>query len=203
MLAGLVMLCASAQAQVETLALGDEASADARAMAQWITSTRDHGGRPYAVVDKRHARIYIVDEQGRLAGSSTVLLGAARGDHAVPGVGDKPLHQIRPEERTTPAGRFESEPGRNLSGEHIVWFDYDAGLAIHRVRPGASYGTRSQRLATDGGDDKRVSLGCVVVPEAFFDQVVAPILGHRRGVVYVLPETMPAQRAFAGLASSS
>ena len=121
---------------------------------------------------------------------------------SVPGVGDKPLSQIRPEERTTPAGRFESEPGRNLSGEHIVWLDYDAGLAIHRVRPGASYGARVQRLSTDGGSDKRVSLGCVVVPEAFFDDVVAPVLGRQRGVVYVLPEMGPAQTTFAGLASA-
>lgn len=199
-IAGLVMLCASARAQDETLELGADASAEARAMAQWVTSSHDHGGRPFAVVDKRNARIYVIDQQGRLAGSASVLLGSARGDHSVPGVGDKPLNQIRPEERTTPAGRFESEPGRNLSGEHLVWFDYDAGLAIHRLRPGASHGPRMQRLATDGGDDKRVSLGCVVVPEAFYDAVVAPVLGQRRGVVYVLPETMPAQRAFAGLA---
>lgn len=200
-LAGLVMLCA-ARAQPVAPDLGAEASIDARSMTQWVVATGDHGGRPFVVVDKKNARIYVVDQHGRLAGTTPVLLGAARGDHAVPGVGDKPLNQIRPEERTTPAGRFESEPGRNLGGEHIVWFDYDAGLAIHRVRPGASYGARMQRLSTDAGDDKRVSLGCVVVPEAFYDQVVYPVLGQRRGVVYVLPETVPAQRTFAGLASA-
>lgn len=200
-LAGLVMFCA-AQAQPMALDLGAHASADARTMTQWVMLTNDHGGRPFAVVDKKHARLYVIDPQGQLAGSTPVLLGSARGDHSVPGVGDKPLNQIRPEERTTPAGRFESEPGRNLSGEHLVWFDYDAGLAIHRVRPGTSYGARTQRLASTGEDDKRVSLGCVVVPEAFFDQVVAPVLGRQRGVVYVLPETVPAQSTFAGLASA-
>ncbi|MGA0611856.1 hypothetical protein [Caldimonas sp. KR1-144] len=194
-----VLLCWSAHA----VELDADASADARQMAQWVLATGDHGGRAFAVVDKRNARIYVIDAQGRLAGSTPVLLGAARGDHSVPGIGERPLNQIRPEERTTPAGRFESEPGRNLSGEHIVWFDYDAGLAIHRVRPNlASYGARLQRLASGGSDDKRVSLGCVVVPEAFYDEVIRPVLGQGRGVVYVLPETAPAQQTFAGLASA-
>lgn len=193
-----ILLCWSAQA----LELGADASADARQMLQWVLATADHGGRAFAVVDKKDARIYVVDAQGRLAGATPVLLGAARGDQSVPGIGDRPLDQIRPEERTTPAGRFESEPGRNLSAEHVVWFDYDAGLAIHRVRPGASYGARMQRLASGGGDGKRVSLGCVVVPEMFYDEVIRPVLGQGRGVVYVLPETVPVQRTFAGLASA-
>ena len=32
-------------------------------------------------------------------------------------------------------GRFASAPGRNDKGEAIVWVDYDASFAIHRLRP--------------------------------------------------------------------
>jgi hypothetical protein len=39
------------------------------------------------------------------------------------------------------------------------------------------------------------------VPEAFYDAVVRPVLGQGPGVVYVLPETQPAERVFAGLAA--
>jgi hypothetical protein len=63
-----------------------------------------------------------------------VLLGLARGDVSVPGIGERKISDINPHERTTPAGRFISEPGRNLSGEDIVWVDYDAAVSMHRVR---------------------------------------------------------------------
>ena len=36
--------------------------------------------------------------------------------------------------------------------------------------------------------ERRITFGCIVVPEAFYDDVIAPTLGSRRGVVYVLPE---------------
>lgn len=44
-------------------------------------------------------------------------------------------------------------------------------------------------MASAGSDDNRISLGCIVVPEDFYDTVVHPLLGQRRAVVYVLPET--------------
>jgi len=36
----------------------------------------------------------------------------------------------------------------------------------------------------------------VVVPVAFYDDVVSPLLGRQRGVVYVLPETRPVGEMF-------
>ena len=36
--------------------------------------------------------------------------------------------------------------------------------------------------------------GCVVVPVAFYQAVVQPLLGSQRGVVYVLPEHRPWQQ---------
>jgi hypothetical protein len=36
--------------------------------------------------------------------------------------------------------------------------------------------------------DKRISAGCVVVPESFYDGVIRPVLGTGPAVVYVMPE---------------
>lgn len=173
-------------------------SADIRQLVQWIADSGDNQGRPFAVVDKRAARIVLFEPGGRIVGAAPALLGLAIGDHAVPGLGAIDPADIAPADRTTPAGRFASEPGRNLSGEAVVWFDYDAGLAIHRVRPGDAREARGQRLASPSAEDNRVSLGCVVVAPDFFDAVVQPLLGRRHGVVYVLPETRPVHAVFGG-----
>lgn len=165
-----------------------QASDEARQMAQWALDSEDAAGRPFAVVDKKQARLFVFGADGRLLGATSALLGLARGDRGMPGVGSIPVASIPPEARTTPAGRFESMPGHNLKGEAIVWIDYEASLAIHRLRPAAPTERRPQRLASDSPTDKRISYGCVVVSPEFFDQVVQPTLGRQRGVVYVLPE---------------
>jgi hypothetical protein len=168
---------------------GQPASEEARAVAHWSLASGNSRGRPFAVVDKKDARLYVFSASGRLVGAAPALLGLARGDDSAPGVGRKVSTGIPREERTTPAGRFETEPGHNISGEAIVWIDYDAALAIHRMRPTAASERRPQRLASGSPADNRISLGCVVVDEAFYEQVVATTLGRQRGVVYVLPET--------------
>ena len=71
----------------------------------------------------------------------------------------------------------------------MVWVDYDAALALHRLRPGPAHERRTERLASALPAAHRISLGCIVVPVAFYESVVAPQLGRRRGVVYVLSET--------------
>jgi hypothetical protein len=176
------------------------AAAGVLGLAQAAVASGDHGARPFVVVDKRAAHLHVFDAAGRPLADTPVLLGAALGDHSVPGIGERPPEAIAPHERTTPAGRFVAEPGRNLDGEHVLWFDYGAGLAIHRLRPTAAYAARSERLVHGNARARRVSLGCVVVPGPFYDEVVRPLLAARRGtVVYVLPETVPAQQVFAGL----
>ena len=161
-----------------------------------ILASADHGGRPFAIVDKKSATLAVYLGDGRLVGATPVLLGQTPGDQSVPGVGERAqVGQLRPGDRTTPAGRFATEPGHNLSGEPIVWVDYASALAIHRVRPGPSQERRVQSLASPDARDRRMSAGCVVVPEAFYEAVVQPVLGRGPGVVYVLPETSPAQVA--------
>ncbi|MBG9387794.1 L,D-transpeptidase [Caenimonas sp. DR4.4] len=175
-------------------------SDEARQIAQWSVSTGDHQGMPFAVVDKKQARVYVFNGDGKLAGDTPALLGESVGDQSAPDVGDHTQSGFVPlEERTTPAGRFVSEPGQNLSGEHVVWVDYSAAFAIHRLRPGASMKAREARLASPSPADKRVSLGCVIVPPPFYEQVVQRVLGRTRAVVYVLPETTPVREVFAAM----
>ena len=178
---------------------GEAASVDARYAATRILATSDHRGMPFVIVDKKAARIFVFSSDGRFGGASAVLLGLAGGDHSVPGIGTRELSQILPAERTTPAGRFVSQPGRNLQGEDLIWFKHSEGLAIHRLRPGAKPEKRAQRLASSTPMDNRISLGCVVVPVAFYHSVVAPIIGKSNSVVYVLPETLPVQALFGAL----
>ncbi|MEJ5991108.1 L,D-transpeptidase [Ramlibacter sp. PS3R-8] len=178
-------------------------SRDAGSVLEWVRGSRDAGGSPFAVVDKRAARIYVFDAAGRLAGQSAVLLGSAPGDHTVPGVGLRAqTGHVPPQERTTPAGRFEASPGVNTSGEHVVWVDYESAFAIHRLRPGFSFKARADRLGNDVVQDRRVSWGCVVVPEAFYLKVVEPVLGRSRSIVYVLPESRPLRAVFNDLESN-
>lgn len=186
----------AAEGPTETVAL---MGTDAQALLQGVRHSGGAKGKPPAVVDKRQARIWVFDRYGRLAGSTSVLLGLSPGDDSVPGVGRRVLAGLTLAERTTPAGRFASEPGHNLKGEAIVWVDYEAAFAIHRLRPAASHERRPERLASESPADNRISLGCVIVSEAFYDRVIAPTLGRGHGVVYVLPDTRPMQDVFGAL----
>ncbi|MCE9658663.1 MAG: hypothetical protein K8R60_08895 [Burkholderiales bacterium] len=177
----------------------ERASGDARYASAWVLAGADNQRLPFAVVDKRDARIYVFEAGGRLVGASAALLGAAPGDFAVGDMTGRAPASLTPAERTTPAGRFASEPGRNDKGEEIVWIDYAASLAIHRLRPAPAQERRAARLASPSPDDNRISAGCVVVPVAFYETVVAPTLGSGRGVVYVLPESRPVHSMFGAL----
>ena len=166
-------------------------SAVALRIADWALATGDAGGLPFLIVDKRAATLYVFDAQGRLSGSSPVLLGQARGDDSVPGIGERAMSQIRPHERTTPAGRFVAERGVNLHGEDILWVDYDHAVSMHRVRATNPKERRLERLRTPTIDDNRISYGCINVPVRFYERRVMPAFDAGIAVVYVLPETRP------------
>lgn len=169
---------------------------DVHQVVDWAVASGDHGRAAFAVIDKRRTHLYVFDAQGRLRGDSAVLLGYAPGDDTVPGIGQRPIEQVRPEERTTPAGRFVAASGRNLLQEDVVWVDYDAAVSMHRVRVTNREERRLERLASPGVDDNRISYGCINVPVAFFDSVVWPQLGRQPAVVYVLPEVKPLEQVF-------
>lgn len=175
---------------------GESPSPEARHIADWVADSGDNRGMPFVIVDKANGRVFVFSPAAAITGAAPALLGLARGDDSVPGIGEREMSAILPEERTTPAGRFIAERGRNYHGEDIVWIDYDAAVSMHRVRATNPAERRLQRLASSTADDNRISYGCINVPVDFFDRVVAPAFSATNGVVYVLPETRSAQTVF-------
>jgi hypothetical protein len=123
-------------------------------------------------------------------------LGKARGDDAVPGIGSRKLSTIRPEARTTPAGRFVAALGHDFEKD-ILWIDYAASISLHRVIRGNPGDHRLQRLATRSSLDKRITYGCVNVPVKFNEDVVLKTFTGATGVVYILPETKKIEDVFS------
>lgn len=186
----------AADAALESL----PASAQARQLARWVLESGDHGGRPFVILDKREAMLLVLQTDGRLAGATPVLLGAARGDDNVEDIGLRPMHAIRDHEKTTPAGRFQLRAGRNATGEDVLWVDYDAAVSIHRVREVEKRERRLQRLASPRPQDRRISYGCINVPPRFYEEVLLPVYGAGRpgGLAYVLPEQKSLRQVFRG-----
>lgn len=174
---------------------GVTASPEARYLADWVADSRDSARSDFLIVDKKFARVYVFDGNARLRGSTAALLGSARGDDSVAGIGTRPIADVRPHERTTPAGRFLAQRGHNAQGEDVVWVDYDAAVSMHRVRSN-SPDRRLQRLATPTTDDNRISYGCINLPVAFYEDYVRPIFATRRAIIYVLPDVKPVQKVF-------
>lgn len=162
-------------------------------------AANDTRGLVFAVIDKDKATLTMYGASGKLMAATPVLLGQAKGDHNVPGIGTRAISAIAPHERTTPAGRFETEPGITLTGQTVVWIDYDAAVSMHRLRPSDPAEMRPKRLATPTPLDNRITYGCINVPAEFFDRWILPTLGQKPGMVYVLPEMQPAKNLFSFL----
>lgn len=175
----------------------EPASDEVRHIADWITDSAGSVGLPYVILDKRNAHLFVFDAEGVLQGASPVLLGAAVGDDSVPGIGERAIADVRPEERTTPAGRFVAELGRNMLGEEVIWVDYDAAVSMHRVRAITPAEHRLERLASPTPTDNRISWGCINVPPRFYDEVLLATFKLKGGVVYVLPEVRALHQVFA------
>lgn len=169
---------------------------EVRRMADWIVRSRDNQGMPYLVIDKTDARVYVFQADGQLRAAASALLGMAVGDESAPDIGQRQLSRIRPDERTTPAGRFVASLGRNLQGGQILWVDYESALSLHPVVTNNPKERRVQRLPTPTPLDNRISYGCINVSADFFKQVVSPAFAMSSGVVYILPETRSLRQAF-------
>ena len=161
----------------------------AKEMADWVIRSRDNQNMPFAIVDKVQAKVFVYDVNGKHQGEAPVLLGLAKGDYSPPGIGDKPLSQIKPEQRITPAGRFVARMGRNHKGKDILWVDYEEALSMHAVVKGVPRDRRAQRLSSETPLDNRISFGCINVPKPFFKNVILGKLSGTPSVVYILPET--------------
>jgi hypothetical protein len=172
------------------------ATEDVRRVISWIDESRDAQGLPFVIVDKKDARVYVLDKDARLRGVSPVLLGSAVGDDTVPGIGTRAIEEVRPEERTTPAGRFVGERGHNARGEDVIWVDYDAAVSMHRVLTTNNAERRLERIASADKHDKRISYGCINVPAEFFESRLRPIFSGARAIIYVLPEVKAIDAVF-------
>jgi len=174
----------------------EQPSGDARQVADWVVDSDDNGDMPFVIVDKLHSRVFVFDGQALLRGAAPALLGLAQGDESAPGIGSRKMSAIRPHERTTPAGRFLASMERSLHGDKILWVDYDAAIALHRVIATAPRERRLQRLDSLTPSDRRITYGCINVPVKFFDNIVVPAFKAGKGIVYVLPETRPSREVF-------
>jgi hypothetical protein len=202
MLYGLLAVClahaapASAATPGRADFQGESASVAAREVADWVVGSSDNRGLPFIIVDKIAARVFVFNVQGSSRGATAALLGIGIGDDSVPGIGQRKLATIRPAERTTPAGRFQASLGEDFE-QDILWVDYDAALSLHRVVAGKPSERRQPRLTSPTPLDNRISFGCINVPAAFYDAVVAPTFKGTVGIVYILPEVKSLNAVFA------
>ena len=177
-------------------------SSHAQEVADRVLQSADNQNLPFMVIDKLQARVYVFHADGRLRGATPALLGLAIGDHTVPGIGQRKLSSIRPDERTTPAGRFVASLDKDIHGVEVLWVDYDSSLSLHRVVPGTPKERRAQRLASPMPSERRITYGCINVPVRFYDEVVSPAFKGTYGVVYLLPETRPIREVFGFFADA-
>lgn len=171
-------------------------SAEVTELVQWVIASRDNGGMPYLIIDKTDAAVFAFDAAGHLRAAAPVLLGLARGDRSVAGVGDERMATIRPQDRITPAGRFVSSLAHDPHGKEILWVDYKDAIALHAVVKGTPQEHRAQRLQSPTSADNRISYGCINVPLKFYQRFVSPAFAHTSGIVYILPETSSGRRLF-------
>lgn len=171
-------------------------SAEVTELVRWVTASRDNGSMPYLIIDKTDAAVFAFDAAGHLQAAAPVLLGLARGDHSVAGVGDERMANIRPQDRITPAGRFVSSLAHDPHGKEILWVDYKDAIALHAVVKGTPQEHRAERLQSPTSADNRISYGCINVPLKFYQRFVSPAFAHTSGIVYILPETSSGRRLF-------
>ena len=167
------------------------------AVAAWSIRSRDHGELPFAIVDKRAARVYVFGADGKLRGEAPALVGMTLGDRSTPFVGDRELSSIPVPERTTPAGRFLAGWGKGAKGEKTLWVDYPTAVSIHPLASVLEGERREERLASPSPEDNRITFGCINTPRDFFERVIRPTV-PKGAVFYVLPEVMPLRQALPG-----
>jgi len=172
-------------------------------LADWVAATHDNGDRPFVIVDKLAARIFVFDADGRLMGGAPALVGLAQGDDSAAGIGERKLSAITPGERTTPAGRFVASFGAASGGhKRVLWVDYADAISLHPVVTTNPKEQRLRRIKSADAEDHRISFGCINVPATFYQKVVLKAFGGGSGVVYILPDTRPLEDVFPAFAAT-
>jgi len=181
-----------------------DAEPDLETVAQvtdWIAASRDNGTLPFVIIDKVAAEVFVFGADGQFKGAAPALLGSARGDRSWPGVGDRELSNIPPNQRTTPAGRFIAAFGPAAGGKNVLWVDYKTAISLHAVIVANPNQHRFERLKSPTPKDNRITFGCINVPAAFYKNVVSPAFKGTSGIVYILPEKLPLAKILPGFHS--
>lgn len=165
-------------------------------LTNWVIASGDSGGVPFIVIDKVAAKVFVFDAQGQPLGTTPALLGITPGDESAPGVGDRELSAIKPEDRTTPAGRFVAKFGTASGNRKVLWVDYATAISLHAVVTTKKKERRLQRLKSPTPEDNRITYGCINIPASFYAKVVRPLFKKTTGIVYILPETKPLKEVF-------
>ena len=92
---------------------------------------------------------------------------------------------------------------RHFSSAVLDEWLYDAAVSMHRVLTTNPAERRLERLATPTHEDNRVSYGCINLPKAFYEDVLAPTVRSGGAIIYVLPETRPLHQVFGPLPSTA
>ena len=173
-----------------------EMTLEATEVANWVIASGDNGDLPFMVIDKVAAAVFVFDGHGQGLGATPALFGITPGDDSAPGVGDRELSDIPPEDRTTPAGRFVSRFGIAAGNRKVLWVDYVTAISLHPVITTNKKERRLQRLNSPSPEDNRITFGCINVPARFYAGIVVPNFKQGVGVVYILPEIKTLQEAF-------
>jgi hypothetical protein len=200
-LAGLACPLAAGAAQpAKSPVVREQPVGTAAELAAWVRASGDNRGLAFVIVDKAAAKVFVFGKDGALKGSAPALLGFAVGDDSTPGIGDREMSDIPPEERTTPAGRYVAAYGHGAEDRNVFWVDYQTAISLHPVVTAKPAERRLQRLRSPTAADNRITFGCINVPAAFYDQVVRKTFSGTKGVVYILPEAMPLEAVFPSFA---
>lgn len=152
-----------------------------------VIKINDNKQRPFIIVDKKQAEIYVFDSTGIVLSKAPILLGMAIGDDLPIEIARLPLSQIKQSSRITPAGRYIAELGKDTHGKDVLWVDFAGNLAIHPVI-NVPKQDRLERLNSITIEDNRISWGCINVPKIFFKKYILNIFSRSKGMVYILPE---------------
>lgn len=157
-------------------------------LTNWIIASHDNNGLPFMVIDKLAAEVFVHDADGNLIAAGPALLGLAKTDDSVPGVGKRKLSLIGNDAKSTPAGRFVARFGPARGHERVLWVDYADSVAMHPVITTNPKEKRMQRLRSPSPNDNRITFGCINVFPEFYKKVVKPTFKEDGGIVYILPE---------------
>lgn len=170
-------------------------------MADWAVRSGDNQDLPFAIIDKTAATVFVFKGDGEFIAAAPALLGLANGDNSTPGIGDRELSDIMPEDRTTPAGRFVGGYGPAAGKtEDVLWVDYGTAISLHAVVTTNPAEKRLQRLKSKTIEDNRISFGCINVPTKFYRDTVQKTFTGTRGVFYILPEQKSMAEVFPSFA---